>query len=323
MAATLYPWLLQPWKTWQQRLQSCTFAHATLVHTQQGLGTDELVAQVAKTLMCTSSDTEPCGFCHGCELMQSGTHPDYHEVRPEKEGKTITVDQIRQCNRVALESSQLSGYRLMVIEPAEAMSESAANALLKTLEEPPEKCVFVLVCHQINLLLPTIVSRCQTINVAAPTAHQASEWVATQLNQSIPDYAAHLHDNAPLLTLKFVESDGVKQLTTLEQAFIRSISGDVSAAVECAQLVAQEPLVRLSWLWYLMSDAQKVHFGLLAQDALPGAQALAKHLSYNTLYRQSEALIQLKEQLRAFTGLNAELLITQWLFNINNEDSCL
>lgn len=323
MAATLYPWLLQPWQQWQQRLQSNSFAHATLIHAQRGLGTEALVTQFANTLMCTGSDTEPCGFCHGCDLMQSGNHPDYHQVRPEKEGKAITVDQIRQCNRVALESSQLNGFRLIVIEPAESMNESAANALLKTLEEPPEKCVFVLVTHQLNQLLPTIVSRCQLINIAVPSAHQASEWVATQLNTSIPEYAAHLHDNAPLLTLKFVESDGVKQLNALERAFISSVSGDVTGALQCAQLVAEEPSVRLNWLWYLMSDAQKVHFGIATQDALPGAKELARLLSYNTLYQHSQALIELKERLRAFSGLNAELLVTQWLFNINNEDSCL
>lgn len=118
--------------------------------------------------------------------MQSGSHPDYHLVRPEKEGRTISVDQIRQCNRLAQESSQLSGYRLIVIEPAEAMNESAANALLKTLEEPAEKCVFVLLTSRINHLLPTIVSRCQQITVAEPSASLVAEWLAENCNRMCP-----------------------------------------------------------------------------------------------------------------------------------------
>ena len=320
--SSLYPWLAEPWQQWQKRLESGTFAHATLILSQQGMGAFQLAEQFARALMCTTYTSEPCGFCHGCGLMNSGSHPDYHVVRPEKEGKAITVDQIRQCNRWAQESSQLSGYRIIVIEPAEAMNESAANALLKTLEEPPEKCVFVLLTHQANHLLPTIVSRCQKLIIQTPAAQNVSDWVGTTLNQAIQPFAAHLHDNSPLLTKAFIEEGGIKQYNAVEQSFIRSLAGDMSAALECAKLIAQSPTRHLSWLWYLLSDAQKVQFAVSQPAQLPGAQAVSELLSYNVLYQQSHKLLEMMEQLRVFSGLNAELLITNWLFNIN-EETCL
>ncbi|MFC3022902.1 DNA polymerase III subunit delta' [Vibrio zhugei] len=316
------PWLDAAWHDWQTRLKNNTFSHATLVHSQQDLGIYSLAEQFGQALMCTTSDSEPCGFCHGCSLMQSGNHPDYHVVRPEKEGKSITVEQIRACNRWAQASSQMSGYRLIIIEPADAMNESAANALLKTLEEPSSHCVFVLLTQHINHLLPTIISRCQVLAIAEPTAQVISQWLEQQIQQPIPDYAAHLNGNSPLQTQSFIESKGIEEYANIEAAFLRAANGDISAATECTRLLTASPRERLQWLWFLISDAQKVHFGIKQRECVPGATQLAEVLSYERLYRCGQDIIKLNEQLREFTGLNSELLIMDWLMNIN-EDTCL
>ncbi|EPP22483.1 DNA polymerase III subunit delta' [Vibrio fluvialis] len=318
----IYPWLADAWQSWKQRLNEQSFASATLISAPAGLGTFQMAELFARALMCQTHSSEPCGFCHGCDLMQSGSHPDYHLVRPEKEGRTISVDQIRQCNRLAQESSQLSGYRLIVIEPAEAMNESAANALLKTLEEPAEKCVFVLLTSRINHLLPTIVSRCQQITVAEPSASLVAEWLAGELQQDVPAFASNIHGNAPLLTREFIASGGMKQYQELEAKFIQAIQGDILSQLECAKLAASEPQSRLNWLWYLMTDAQKAHFSLAQNHMTPGCLAVAKACSFALLQQQTEALAKLSEQLRVFSGLNGELMITDWLLKFN-EEACL
>ncbi len=318
----LYPWLAEAWQSWKQQLDEQRFASATLISAPAGLGTSQMADQFARALMCQTHRSEPCGFCHGCDLMQSGSHPDYHVIRPEKEGRNISVDQIRQCNRLAQESSQLSGYRLIVIEPAEAMNESAANALLKTLEEPAEKCVFVLLTSRINHLLPTIVSRCQQITIAEPAAALVAEWLADELQQAVPPFAAHIHGNAPLLTREFITSDGMKQYQALEAVFLQAIQGDILALLECAKLAANEPQSRLNWLWYVLTDAQKVHFGLAQNYMTPGGPTVAKACGYALLQQQTEALAKLSEQLRVFSGLNSELMITDWLLKFN-EEACL
>ncbi len=318
----LHFWLQAGWQSWKQQLDNNSFASATLLVSSPGLGTFKLAEQFAHSLMCLTSKSEPCGFCHGCDLMNSGNHPDYHVVRPEKEGKTITVDQIRQCNRIAQESSQLSGYRLFIIEPAEAMNESAANALLKTLEEPAEKCVFVLITEKSDSLLPTIVSRCQQIAIPDPQPELVTDWLRKELDVEVPAFASHINGNAPVQTEAFIQSGGLKEYQKIEQSFIAATQGDISCVLQCVKQLNESPLTRLTWLWYLLTDAQKVHFGLDQWSLTPGCHALSSSLSYGVLERQTHALAALIEQLRHFSGLNTELLITDWIFNFN-EETCL
>lgn len=314
----LYPWLADLWQEWQANLQTDRFSNASLVVAQQGMGIEQLIEQFSRAVMCQNYPAEACGFCHSCQLMESKSHPDYHIIQPEKEGKTITVEQIRQCNRLAQESSQLSGARLFVIYPVEAMNESAANALLKTLEEPSSSCMFLLVTHRSHALLPTITSRCQQWHLAAPESQSVAKWLSEQSIGEVPAYAAHINGNAPLATLTFVQQGKVSHYLELESQFLALCrqQGDV---VKLAKDLAQEPSESLNWVWYLLADAQKVHYGLHTSSFTPGAAQVAQLVDYQKLYIQTEELIKLIEQLRLHSGLNAELLILDWLFKFNGD----
>ncbi len=318
----IHSWLQNPWSSWKLQLDQSSFASATLLAGSQGLGIFNLAEQFARSIMCSTASSEPCGFCHGCDLMQSGNHPDYHVIKPEKEGKAITVDQIRQCNRIAQESSQLSGYRLFIIEPAEAMNESAANALLKTLEEPPEKCVFILIASKANALLPTIVSRCQQIAIPDPQPSVVATWLRSEVEQEVPAFAVHINGNAPVQTKAFIQKGGLEQYQDVEKAFLSSLKGDVAATLQCVKKLNEEPVQRLTWLWYLLTDAQKACFGVDSRCFTPGCHTLSSQMSYGVLEKQSLSLAELIEKIRHFPGLNTELLITDWIFKFN-EETCL
>ena len=319
---SLYPWLIPAWMGWKAQLDSARFASATLISAPEGCGAFQVVERFAQALMCTTHPSEPCGFCHGCELMRSDSHPDYHRIRPEKAGKNITVDQIRYANRLAQESSQLSGFRLIVIEPAEAMNESAANALLKTLEEPSETCIFVLVTAKTSQLLATVVSRCQKITVPEPSSQMVKKWLEKEFGEPIPNFAAHIHDNAPLVTQNAILSGEMDHYVEIERQFVSALQGDLSALLACSKLLSAQPLTYLNWIWFLLTDAQKVAFGIIDSYFTPGSQSVSTTVSLALLQQQTESLAKLIEQLRLFSGLNAELLITDWLFKFN-EDSCL
>ncbi|MCG9647186.1 DNA polymerase III subunit delta' [Vibrio brasiliensis] len=314
----LYPWLTDLWQEWQASLQADRFPNASLVVASQGMGVEQLVDNFSRAVMCQNYPAESCGFCHSCQLMESNSHPDFHVIRPEKEGKTITVEQIRQCNRLAQESSQLSGSRLFVIYPVEAMNESAANALLKTLEEPSASCLFLLVTHRSHSLLPTITSRCQQWHLTAPESQSVATWLSAQSVGDVPAYAAHINGNAPLATLEFVKQDKVSRYLELESQFIALCQqqGDVA---KLAKELASQPDESLNWLWYLLSDGQKVHYGLQTPAFTPGAAQVAELVDYQRLYSQAQELLKLIEQLRLHSGLNAELLILDWLFKFNGE----
>ncbi|USD41979.1 DNA polymerase III subunit delta' [Vibrio sp. SCSIO 43135] len=315
----LYPWLSPVWQQWKDNLDQKRFSNATLVCAPKGLGVGELVDKACSALMCQNYESEPCGFCHSCELMNSGSHPDFHKVSPEKEGKAITVDQIRTCNRMAQESSQLGGFRVIVIEPAQAMNESAANALLKTLETPSSNCIFILVAPRASMLLPTIVSRCQQWVVATPTSESVSAWLSEHTSKAVPAYAAHIHGNAPLTALSFIEDKGDELYSKVESQLLSVARNDWTQRIELSQLLASQDDECLSWVWYLLVDAQKYHFGLNEACFTPGAQALSELLSYDILYKQANSLRALQEQLRTHSGLNRELLLMNWLIELSGE----
>jgi DNA polymerase-3 subunit delta' len=317
----LYPWLESTWKHWQRNLAADSVTNSILLNTRDGLGTDDLVDTFCKALMCSNDKVEACGFCHSCSLMQSSNHPDVHFIEPEKQGKSISVEQIRQCNRLAQESSQMSGFRIFVIQPAEAMNESAANALLKTLESPAEKCVFLLVTQGKELLLPTIVSRCQQWNINAPSSIEASEWVSQTGKQPIPSYIARLNDNAPLKLKVFIEQDKLAIYHQMEGLMLSMVRGEESF-LTLAKVLCDNSAEKLHWLWYLLCDAQKAHFQCEHEPLSPAAYQLSASVSYDLLYQQSKSLTTLITQLNSFPGLNEELLISDWLLKFK-EDICL
>jgi DNA polymerase-3 subunit delta' len=131
-------------------------------------------------------------------------------------------------------------------------------------------------------------------------------------------YAAHINGNAPLAALDFIQQDKVSRYSSIETDFI-SLCQQQSDAVKLAKELAAEPQESLSWLWYLLSDAQKVHYGLALPSFVQGAAKLAQVCDYPKLYSQSQALLKLLDQLRLHTGLNAELLILDWLFKFYEE----
>ncbi|MCA0937818.1 DNA polymerase III subunit delta' [Vibrio alginolyticus] len=306
------PWLKPVWDNLKVGLDSNRIPGALLLQSEPGLAVEKLVECFSHALLCQNYNSEACGFCHSCQLAQSHSHPDLHWITPEKEGKSITVDQIRASNRLAHESSQLNGYRVFVIEPADMMNESASNALLKTLEEPGEKCLFLLVTHNQERLLPTIRSRCQQWVVTPPSTEQAVQWLSVQGATKIPPYALKLNMGSPIKTLEAVNSGELEEYSAFENNLIEVFSSSVADVSACASYMAKNPDKALNWAWYLLTDAQKVQFGVSEDDILPGAHKLQQQ-NYNGLYSSAKKLVDLKAQVQAFPGLNLELLSMNWL----------
>ncbi|MGR5235742.1 DNA polymerase III subunit delta' [Vibrio alfacsensis] len=307
-----FPWLQPVWDNLKASLDSDRIPGALLLQSEKGLAVDKLVELFCRVLLCQNYSSEACGFCHSCQLNQANSHPDLHWIKPEKEGKSITVDQIRACNRLAHESSQLNGYRLFVIEPADAMNESASNALLKTLEEPGQKCLFLLVTHNQERLLPTIQSRCQQWVVTPPSTEQAMQWMSEQGLTSVPAYALKLNMGSPMNTLDAVKSGELDEYQAFERCFIDTLSSPVSDILQCATMMTKNPDRALDWAWYLLTDAQKSQFGIAEADQLPGAVEFRSN-NYNGLYLSAKKLLELKAQLQSSSGLNFELLSMNWL----------
>lgn len=145
-------------------IQKQRFSHAYLFEGNRGTGKMMVAIQLAKTLFCLEKEgLEPCHECRNCKRIESNNHPDVRIFSPE-EGKQITIDQIDfLLKEIAYRGSE-SERRFFIIEHADRMTQVAANRLLKFIEEPSEKETVIFITEQLQQMLPTIVSRCQTIS---------------------------------------------------------------------------------------------------------------------------------------------------------------
>lgn len=142
-------------------LREGTFVHAYLISGMPGVGKRTLAQAMGQYLLCSGAD-KPCGLCAHCVQVREGTHPDVMVLRPDK---SISVEAVREVIRKAGEHTYEGGRRIIRIENAEKMTPAAQNCLLKTLEEPQEGTIFLLVTDAPELLLPTIVSRCRALKL--------------------------------------------------------------------------------------------------------------------------------------------------------------
>ena len=214
----------QPLPSWQTAIASSALAHrqrwphALLISGRRGLGKRLLALHFARALLCDAPQEsgEACGVCPSCGYVAQGTHPDLQLIEPviyDEEGNRTPTDAINvERVRELIEFSQLSPHRqrakVGLIAPAEAMNAAAANALLKTLEEPPAGTFLLLVSHQPARLPPTIVSRCRRLPAPEPERGAAAAWLAqNSIGIADPDLVLAQAGGAPLLALALSAAD--------------------------------------------------------------------------------------------------------------------
>jgi len=271
MTTTLYPWHDAAWHQLQQLRER--MPHAILFHGASGIGKTTFAERFAQALLCQAplADGQPCMQCASCGWFDQYAHPDFRRVRPEaledeltedgeegaetgeaKKGgkakapsKDIKIDQIRALADFMNISTHRNGKRVIVLYPAEALNTAAANALLKTLEEPPPDTMFLLVSNSLDRLLPTILSRCRKFALGMPTQEEALSWLESQ---QVPDAAAWLAEQggAPLAALEQSRS-GDRE--TLDE-FLRHLSHPgVDGALKTADRLQKTAVTDLvSWL---------------------------------------------------------------------------
>ena len=153
----VYPWQEQRWQQLLQQHREGRLPHALMFNGPPGCGKQQLAGQLVNHLLCNSpGEGKACGQCKGCQLLKAGSHPDALMIEPDEPGKAIKIDQIRHAAGFVAQTAQMGGYKGIIIAPAESLNINSANALLKILEEPGAKTVFVLVSSQPGRVTPTV-----------------------------------------------------------------------------------------------------------------------------------------------------------------------
>jgi DNA polymerase III subunit delta' len=209
--AEAYPWQDALWRQLAGRSQH---AHAYLLHGPAGIGKRALAERLMARLLCQApAGLDACGQCKSCHLLAAGTHPDNFVLEPEEADKAIKVDQVRTLVAFVVQTAQLAGRKVVLVEPAEAMNLNAANALLKSLEEPSGDTVLLLISHQPSRLLPTVKSRCVQQSCPLPSEADSLAWLARALPDCGDEERAELlclAAGSPLVAVR-MHAQGVRE----------------------------------------------------------------------------------------------------------------
>ena len=316
MAAMTYPWQASVWEHLESYLQQDRLPHALLLSGAKGLGKRQLARELSFRLLCETKVA--CGRCGACRLLAASTHPDLIEITPET-GKPLTVDRIRGLiGRLELKSQYDRG-RVVLIDSADQMNVAAANSFLKTLEEPADDTVIILVCEMPGQLPATILSRCQHLKLAVPPAKEAIQWLQScGFTPELAGVALGQVGGAPLAAKQWLESDlparRRRLIETMEQLLDRQKDPVILAA--SWQEADLEPVI--VWLQTITADFIRLAQGggdrLLNPDCMQWLQSQVCKLNLRHLHDLWQRLLHLREGLH--TQLNRTLLLESLFITI-------
>lgn len=302
----LYPWQKTQWQQIHQLLKTGRLPHAMLLQGNQGLGKAHFAETLAHSVLCKQPDTEhqACGRCQACQLLAAGTHPDFYSLKPTASATSksknpvvnIRIDDVRSLCDSLNQTSQMSGYRVAILEYADKLTISAANSLLKTLEEPGQNVLMLLVTARPNRLPVTIRSRCQTLRFNEPDTDQSLNWMTqNQTEKFAPvqlQQALKYAHGSPLAALQYLQEAEHHRL--LAEAMTAAVSGKNSLEY-ATKLAGFAKMQTLEGMLIWASDLMKViacgtEADIVNQQYRVKLQALASRANEQRLFRFHEQL---------------------------------
>ena len=286
----LLPWQDGPWSRIEAMLHAGRPPHGLLLHGPGGIGKRRLAVRLAGAILCTARRSEPCGTCRSCHLLDAGSHPDFLRIEPAEGESVIPIGSVRELiDRFTLAAERA---RVAVIAPAEAMNQAAANAFLKTLEEPPGSATFILASDAPGRLPATIRSRCRKMAVPVPPRTEALAWLESKTDSALARHLLDLSDGAPLAALALGERHGGEALAALLSETVALLGG------------AADP-IEVAGGWRKIGDGGLVLsalFAVLVDLARRGAA------DPDRLYAAVDDVVETRRQWLEVPGLNEQLL---------------
>lgn len=302
----------------QTAIANNRISHAYIINGETGSGKEFVAKTFAAAIHCKEDGVDACGECHSCKQAASGNHPDIITVTHEKPN-TISVNDIRDqiINDIIIKPYS-SDYKVYIMNEGEKMNNAAQNALLKTLEEPPEYAVIIILTNNVSALLPTIISRCTVLNMNPVNDKTVRAYLMKQL--SVPDYQADICvafargniGRAKSLALS-EEFNEIKDEAIRVLKYIHEM--DMSGFLESIKKIEEFKVNIYDFLdiliiWYrdvLMFKAMNDAGSLVFKDEIKYIRDRANQSSYEGIEEIINAIEKTKVRLRANVNFNLTL----------------
>ena len=308
--------------------------HALLVHGAAGIGKTEFARALAKGVLCESPVRGvACEQCPSCHWFSQGNHPDFREIIPEASAEedeateaepakaekprslVIKIDQIRAVADFITLSTHRAGFKVLLIWPAEALQPAAANALLKTLEEPPARTLIVLVSDRPARLLATIRSRCRLLPLPLPPRLEALAWLERQ-QVPAPEVALAIAGGAPLLARDLAQPEEMELRQRLLAELARPSGADPLAFAATVDKGSVERIIHWLQTWvYDIASARLSGVVRHNTDYSPAILARAQSADLQALFALDRELAGARRL--ASHPLNPRLLVEHFLITYN------
>lgn len=310
------PWQADPWQRLVRLIEQAQLPHALLLAGPPAVGKRRFAGALGAALLCLEPQRDSglaCGRCRTCLLRLAGTHPDAQWLAPEEAGKMIKIDQVRGVVDFVAQTSQQGGRKVVVLEPAESMNRSSANALLKTLEEPAGAATLILIADAPGRLLPTIRSRCQRLDFPVPSEAAVRAWLAARTTDPAAlDAALAEAGGRPLLASRLLDGGEQGQRGELAREFEQVLGGRLSIAALAERWQSHGWPALLEWLATRIAAALRTR--LADAPALDGAVARLAQADADALFALDDQLRERLNQARSGNNLNTQLALEVILF---------
>jgi DNA polymerase-3 subunit delta' len=278
------PWQSEAWARLTRARQAGRLPHALLFTGPEGIGKGHLARALVAATLCEAGAETACGECRSCQLRLADSHPDLLTLQPAKEGGTIGVEAVREATAFLQLHAHYGRGRCILVEPAEALTTSAANSLLKTLEEPTPGSLLALVASRPNRLPATVVSRCQQVHLAPISPDDAATrgWLHQALGEG--------HDPAELLALAagapLRARDLADEAATVDFAEWQALATGEADPVAVAGRWQREPTTALTAIVAWTEDLVRVASGAGEAVRQPDHSGALKRLSEGVDWRR-------------------------------------
>lgn len=304
-------------------IQNNKLSHAFIFEGLDGIGKSLIGINLAKSIFCDSHSGDACGVCRSCIKMDHDNHPDYMMIEPD--GKNIKNAQVEAFQEFAVTKPYDGDYKIVLIKEAEKMNASSQNRILKTLEEPPEHVIIIMITNNSESLLPTVVSRCQVIKFNGLKNQEIAEYLFEkfEIKRDQAELISRLSVGSLEKAHDYIESDSFKLIKKSVLELLNALNSNQRAKLLELSLffiANKENIVKLldyMILWYrdiLLYKKTKIKDILIHIDELELIKKLSRNLSVKKLIDNIEVIEATKKKLNQHA--NYELTIEVMLIKL-------